>query len=253
MKTLNESQTEHIIQWVKSQNISINSLENEFVDHICCEVEEMMNEGKGFANAFDSIQQKLGMNVLPELNKQTILYLTLNQRFMKFMTRLAGVIVLLSFFAAIILRFFGTDIWKTLMAGGMVVLSLGFVPLFFIDHYNRQEVKSQKVLHIFGFLAAFLIPLSAFLGLLNSPNSLTVMIAGTLFLLFGFIPLSWNSISKNSGRSVFTGSILFLLFFILLSFGFMGLKISKDRVNSWAFINTSTTNTIKAIEKLNSS
>ncbi len=252
MKTLSESQTDLIIQWVKSHHLTIRSLEDEFIDHICCDVEELMNNGNSFKIAFEGLQNDLGDDVLTGLEKQTILKLTFNDRFMKFMTRFAGFIVLLSFFLSMIFKFMGIEYWNTLMAGGMAVLSLGFAPLFFLDHYNQQEVKSQKVLHIFGFLAAFLIPAGAFLGIFNSPYSLLIIAVGILFLVFGFIPLSWLTISKGTGRSLFTGSIIFLLFFIFLSYGFLGVKISKDRIDSWIYISKSTMQSISVVEKMNS-
>lgn len=236
MNTLSESQTDHIIKWVKSHHLTISSLENEFIDHICCDVECLMDEGLTFKKAYESMCNKLGDDILPGLEKQTILQLTFNQRIMKLMTRLTGIIVLLSFFAAIVSNFMGIGYWRTLMAGGMVVLALGFAPLFFLNHYQQQEVKSKKVLHIFGFLAAVLIPLSAFMGLFNSPYAIKLMGVGIVFLLFGFIPLSLLSVSKGSGRIAIIGSIIFLLFFVIISYGFLGVRISKDRVENWIFI-----------------
>jgi len=236
---------------VKSHHLTMQSLEYEFIDHICCEVEELMSEGKSFKLAFDSIQQNLGDEVLISLEKQTIYQLTYNQRVMKFMTRLTGIIVLLSFFAAIIAKTMGMSFWTTLMAGGMVVLCAGFAPLYFIEHYQQQEIKSQKILHILGFFSAFLIPLSAFMVLFNSPYALQIMFAGVLFLVVGFIPLSFISVDKGEQRKTFTGSILVLLFFVLLSFGFIGVKISKDRIDSWIFISSSGMKSTEALENLN--
>jgi hypothetical protein len=252
MITLSESQTNLIIQWVKSQHLTIQSLENEFVDHICCDVEELMNQGKSFKHAFETLKKNLGDDILTGLEKQTILQLTYNQRIMKSMTRLAGIIVLLSFFAAILSRIWEIEYWKNLMAGGMLILGLFFAPLFFINHYQQQDVRGQKVLHIFGFLAAFLVPLSAFLGLLNSQYAMAVMGVGILFLVLGFIPLSWLSVSKGSGRSVITGSILFLMFFVMISYGFFGVRISKDRVENWIFLSHSSEKSSEEMQKLNS-
>jgi len=239
MNTLSESQTDLIIKWVKSHHLTIQSLENEFIDHICCDVEDLMNEGAGFKLAFENLQKEMGEELLPGLEKQTILQLTYNERIMKFMTRLAGIVVLILFFAAIVSRIIGINSWNTLMAGGMLVLAFGFAPLFFINHYQHQEGQRQKVLHIFGFLAALLVPLSAFMGLLNSPHALAVMGIGILFLIFGFIPLSLLSVSKGSSRAAITGSIILLLFFVLIAFGFLGVKISKDRVDNWVFFSRS--------------
>ncbi len=253
MNNLNESQADLIVQWVKSHHLTIHSLENEFIDHICCDVEALMAEGKSFKTAFNFSQMKLGDNVLNGLEKQTILQLTYNQRVMKFMTKLTGIIVLFSFFAAIISNVIGLDYWKTLMAGGMIVLSIGFAPLFFIEHYRQQETGSQKILHIFGFLAAFLIPLAAFLGLFNSPNAVKLLAVGLIFLVFGFIPLSIISIKKDTTRTALSGSIIILLFFVLLSIGFTGLKISKDRINSWLFISDATKESSSLLNDLNQS
>ncbi len=252
MKTLSDSQIDLIIKWVRSHHLTIHSLENEFVDHICCDVEGLLNEGRSFTAAFESIRQQLGDDKLVGLEKQTILKLTYNQRIMKLMTRLAGIIVLLSFFAAIVVRISGYESWKTLMAGGMLVLGLGFAPLFFFDHYRQQEVKGQKVLHIFGFLSALLVPVGAFLGLLNTQYAIFVIAAGIIFLILGFIPLSWISVSKGPARSTFAGSIIFLLFIVFLAFGFISVRLSKEKLNSWVHISNSTDLSSITLGKLNS-
>jgi len=252
MKTLNDSQTDLIIKWVRSNHLTISSLENEFIDHICCDVEELLNEGISFKTAFEGIRKELGDDILMGLEKQTILKLTYNQRIMKFMTRLVGIIVLLSFFTAIVTRVFGSESWKTLMAGGMLVLGLGFAPLFFYDHYQHHESKGQKVLHIFGFLSALLVPISAFLGLLNSQYSIIVMAAGIIFLILGFIPLSWISVSKGPARNTFAGSIIFLLFIVVLAFGFLNVRLSKEKLNSWVHISNSTKQSAINLGEMNS-
>jgi hypothetical protein len=251
MKTLSDSQTNQVITWVRSQHLTIPSLENEFIDHICCDIEELMDRGSGFSSAFESIRKALGDDVLTALEKETILKLTYNQRIMKLLTKITGITVLLLFIAAIITRLFGVKTWETIMGGGMLVLALGFAPLFFIGHYRDQEVKEQKVLHILGFLSAFLIPLGSFLGLLNSSYALMVIGAGVLFLLAGFIPLSWISVPRGSTRTAVTGSLIFLLFFILLSMGFMGVRISKDTVDNWIFFSQSTQGTAELYESIN--
>jgi hypothetical protein len=211
-----------------------------------------MDEGLSFRKAFENMCSNLGDDILPGLEKQTILQLTFNQRIMKLMTRLTGIIVLLSFFTAIVSKFIGIDYWKTLMAGGMLVLALGFAPLYFLNHYRQREVKSQKVLHIFGLLAAILIPLSAFMGLFNSPYANILIGIGILFLLFGFIPLSLISVSKGPGRNAIVGSIIFLLFFIIISYGFLGVRISKDRVENWIFLSRAADKSAHELKNINS-
>ncbi|MCB8999879.1 MAG: hypothetical protein H6540_07440 [Bacteroidales bacterium] len=250
MKALSNSQIDTVIQWVRSQRLSIKELENEFVDHICCDLEALMEEGESFTAAFTSLTEELGDTSLPELEKQTILLLTYNQRLMRKLTRFSGIFALSLFFLAVVLRLIRSGIWESVMASGMVVLGLFFVPLYFMEHYSHQEVKSQKVLHLLGFLAAFLIPLSAIMVLINSPYAIVVLGIGVVFLVFGFAPLSWMSVSKGSARFAITGGIMFLMFFVLLSYGFLGLKITRDRVDNWVWFSVSSDKTGSSMEML---
>ncbi|MCB8994805.1 MAG: hypothetical protein H6538_04275 [Bacteroidales bacterium] len=250
MKALSNSQIDTVIQWVRSQRLSIKELENEFVDHICCDLEALMEEGESFTAAFTSLTEELGDTSLPELEKQTILLLTYNQRLMRKLTRFSGIFALSLFFLAVVLRLITSGIWESVMASGMVVLGLFFVPLYFMEHYSHQEVKSQKVLHLLGFLAAFLIPLSAIMVLINSPYAIVVLGIGVVFLVFGFAPLSWMSVSKGSARFAITGGIMFLMFFVLLSYGFLGLKITRDRVDNWVWFSVSSDKTGSSMEML---
>ncbi len=67
---LNKSQTDLIIEWVKSHHLSIHSLEDEFIDHICCDVEYLMEEGLSSNPAFNKISKELGNDLLPGLEKR---------------------------------------------------------------------------------------------------------------------------------------------------------------------------------------
>jgi hypothetical protein len=70
MNTLSDSQTDLIAKWVKSHHLTIHSLENEFIDHICCDVEELMNEGKSFKTAFENPRNELGDECLSGFENQ---------------------------------------------------------------------------------------------------------------------------------------------------------------------------------------
>jgi hypothetical protein len=193
----------------------------------------------------------LGEEALPGLEKETVLKLTYNQRIMKLITRISGVTVLLLFLAAVIVSFLGSKSWEPLMAGGMAVLGLAFAPLYFLGHYRDQEVREQKVLHILGFLAAFFIPLGSVLGMFNSPRALLFLGVGIFFLLAGFVPLFLVSVPKGSGKTAATGSMILLLFFILITAGFLGVRVSKDTLDNWAFFSSSSSGTSEFYSELN--
>jgi hypothetical protein len=251
MAELTDPQIRIIEKWVKSHNLTILSLENEFIDHICCDVEAIMCTGKSFNAAFTGIQKDIENGTLNNLENKIISILTYKNRIMKLMIRITGFIVLSCFLTAFVLRLFALEEWLEFMAGGLIVLSLVFVPLFFYAKYNDQEIKQHKVLHILGFFSAFLIPLSALLRLINYPFAKLFMLGGIVFLVFGFVPLFWISIKKKSWKPAFSGSILLLIFIILLNYGFLSLVVSKNIIDSWVSIGNYFTATNENLELLN--
>ncbi|KZE84212.1 hypothetical protein AV926_18795 [Myroides marinus] len=66
MKTLSTNQIQHIEEFLISQyNIKYQDTRDEVLDHIACEIEELMNEGKEYDNAFKIIFNKWNKDLSP--------------------------------------------------------------------------------------------------------------------------------------------------------------------------------------------
>ena len=69
MQDLTSANIEIIIAEVSKANISFSHLRDELIDHICCEVENEMQDGLSFENAFEKVKKIIGNKGLKKYRK----------------------------------------------------------------------------------------------------------------------------------------------------------------------------------------
>jgi hypothetical protein len=119
------------------------------------------------------------------------------------------------------------------LLAGMGTLSLVFIPFFFISNYRAQKEEKQKILHILGFLGAFLVAVSSILSYFEVRSSGILIISGLILLLFGFFPMFLISFARSPYLNLARGTLLLFLFISILSVGYYNVSISKDMVDYW--------------------
>ena len=77
---LNIEQIEIIQQYVIESGLDIPEVQEDVIDHICCLVEEKMEEGFDFNQAFQDAQQYLPANDIKDIQEDTIYFLTIKKR-----------------------------------------------------------------------------------------------------------------------------------------------------------------------------
>ena len=83
MKTLSYSYVAFIINDLKKRGLFYENLNEEIIDHICTSVEEKVNEGERFAEAYQAVLEDFGSSSgLIEIQQQTIQATNLNLRIM---------------------------------------------------------------------------------------------------------------------------------------------------------------------------
>jgi hypothetical protein len=133
-----------IQQYVLQNGLTITEVQEDIVDHLCCTVEEKINEGIDFEEAFQAAQQLISKKEILQIQKDTIYYLTIKKQLIMikaiFITAYASVAFLIS---GSLLIAFGDIIYLPQIIGFAMLLtsvsifSLGFLPLLFLHKYKR--------------------------------------------------------------------------------------------------------------------
>lgn len=134
---LTTEQIEFIYEDVESKGLTMDTLIDSLVDHICCTIE---NSGEGdFKTAYTKAIAAFGEEGLLKIENETKLLLTLKKEIlMKGTMFLLGYIALfLSTSGAMfkVMHWPGANIMLVL---GIVILNLGFLPMYFYDRYKRS-------------------------------------------------------------------------------------------------------------------
>jgi hypothetical protein len=183
-----------------SRGLTYERLIDDLLDHVCCMVEEYMENGKDFESSYNQILDSIGEKRLPEIQHQTLLNLNKNFQRMKNFTYLFG---LTSAILTIIGSFFKRMHWPgagILIAVGMVLIVFVFLPLYFITSHREQLEKKNPVYAIVGYLTIALLLAGATFKIQHWPGAGWLIYASIGFLLIGFVPLYVVNAFQRSGK-----------------------------------------------------
>jgi len=207
-------------------------LMDDLLDHICCMVEENMEEGDDFESSYNMVLDSIGENRLPEIQHQTLLNLDKKFQRMKNFTYIFGL-------SAAILTIIGS-LFKRMHwpgAGIMIVVGLAlvvlvFLPLYFITSYREQTERKNPVYPIVGYLTLALLLAGASCKVMHWPGAGMMLNISIGFLLIGFVPLYVVNVFRKSGKErVYLPYIVMLLVGIACVVLISVVNMSKDRLD----------------------
>lgn len=188
MLELTKGNIRTITETIDKAEITFSHLRDDLIDHICCEVESIMQQGADFQYAFAKIKTSFGVNDLQKVQEQTLLLIDKNYRIMKKTMKVSGVLsTSLLMFGSL----FKINHWP--LAG--IFLLLGFFSLCFLFlpsayYVMHKENKQQRM--IFLYISAFFGSTGFFLGLLckimHWPGANILLICGLGVLGVIFLP-----------------------------------------------------------------
>ena len=173
---------------VSKQEITFSHLLDDLIDHICCDVENEMQNGLSFSEAYRRVRQKMGSRRLKEIQEETLYAVDSKYRKMKNTMKISGVAGTIMFgFASIfkIMHWPGAGILITL---GAMVLAFVFLPSALVVLW--KETRNRK--RIFLFISAFVSGICFIAGTLfkiqHWPGAGSILLLGAFSGILLFIP-----------------------------------------------------------------
>ena len=239
MYQLSDKQIDHILNDIGARGVEMESLQQNLLDHICCIIEQDLEENGDFEQFYFSTIKKFYKNELREIEEETISLLTFkNYYVMKKTMLVSGVISASLLTLGIILKFLhmpGAAVGIVLGIGGM---SFVFLPLLFLLKIKEQKETKNKVLIGLGTFAGILMTLGILFKIMFWPGANMMALTSLLILLFVFLPVYFFTGFRNPETKVNTvvSSILILtgcgLFLTLVrspaGSKLMGIQMTKD-------------------------
>ena len=186
---------------IEHSSITIDTLKDDLLDHLCCVVEVKMTKGSGFEISLKEALDELAPDGLNAIQLETIFLLnsTKIMRMKKIMYSI-GLITSLSMTMGITFKFLHLAGSEELFTYGFVGFLLLFLPMLAIDRYKHNLGKSlsEKLRIGLGYLSAFLIVFSIAFKLFHLDGANLLLLSGMCVLSFGFLPFLFFNMYKKS-------------------------------------------------------
>jgi len=198
---LSSQQIAIIRDTIAGSAITIQTLKDDILDHLCCVTEYKIERGKQFEAAFSEALDEFAPNGLDRIQRETMFLL--NSTKIIRMKRIIYTIGLLSAIAISLGWLFSVLHWpggNDMFNYGFLGFLLLFVPMLAIDRYKVYlgQALSEKLRIILGALSAVMTGLSLVFKLLHLQGADYLLLGGMMIFTFGFLPFLFFRMYKKS-------------------------------------------------------
>lgn len=198
---LNKEQIDLIAADVEKARLTIVHLEEELTDHICCEVESRMTNGKTFEEAYMEVKLISGISLLKKIEEETLLLISKKHRIMKTTMKITGN-------AGLGLIAMGTVFKIFHWPGASIILLLGFASILLFSFpaiiwlNNKESQSAGKGLMNFSLLiGASSLMTGILFKVMHWPGASPLLICGWLIIIGLFLPvLLWSKFKETNSK-----------------------------------------------------
>ncbi len=190
MNSLDKNQIELIESDVERARIILETLSQELVDHICCEVEnEMEKNGKTFEEAYAIIKQQTGIQVLQKIQENTLYLIDKKYALMKNTMKITGTISLATLAMGTLFKIMHWPGAGPMLLFGFALLCLVFFPAAIYISNSEGKTKSLPVLNFSLLIGGTSFMAGILFKVMHWPGSGTLLLTGWAVLLGIFLPI----------------------------------------------------------------
>lgn len=204
MFSLTEQQIAFIENDIKVRGISSPDLSIDLLDHICCLIEDTLDEYKTFETVYQETILLFGEKGLKEIQDETNRLLTFkHHHIMNKTMKISGYISSLMILFGAYLKFQHWPGASFLLQVGVLFLTVVFLPLLFILKFKSSAENNRSVvLSIIAGVASLMLCFGVLFKLMHWPYAQTLTIAGAVLLIFGYLPIYFISVYKNTTNKI---------------------------------------------------
>jgi len=232
MAELSEKEIRQLNREIEKQGLTYTELQQELLDHLCCDVEAEMEEGHEFVKAFEKVRKGMGKDRIQQIQEETLLLINQKYRIMKKFMYILGMIAPAMLITGTI---FKIQHWYG--AGVLLVLSLFllgaiYLPVFVMVKIRDTRKEGKKVnmpMYITGLIAGIIFLAGAMFKIQHWPGANIMGTLSGFVTVFIFIPILVIQALKDKENQVQNFTILiFVLCFVAITFMMYALRVSKD-------------------------
>jgi hypothetical protein len=188
MPELSIQNIDRISRDISQQEINFSHLLDELIDHVCCDVENEMNEGLSFDDAYKKVNKRIGTGRIKEIQEETLFAVDTKYRKMKNFMKISGVAGTVMFGFAAILKIEHLPGAGILLTFGAFFLAFLFLPSALAVLWKESHSRKRLFLFISGFLAGMLFILGTLFKIQHWPGSGMILALAAVSGLLFFVP-----------------------------------------------------------------
>ena len=191
----------NVIDEAVKDRISISTLRDDLVDHLCCSVESRMQRGEGFEESLAEALHELAPDGLRRIEIETQQLLNAKMINMKKLTYLLGSVSAMAMSFGWLLRVLRMgELGNAVFAFGALGFAALFLPLMTINYLKDHASKhwADKLRFVSGAFSAIVIAMAFLLKIMHMPGADEVLWAGGFLFTFVFLPAFFFTLYRKS-------------------------------------------------------
>lgn len=205
MYCISDQQIDFILDDISARGVKMVSLQQDLLDHVCCIIEQNLEQDGNFESFYFSEITKFYVKQLAEIEDETInLLIHKNYYVMKKIMLISGSLSASLLSLGILFKFMHWPGAAIIVFVGVILLSLVFLPLLFVLKAKEKKENKEKVVIGLGALAAISLSLGVLFKIMHWPLANVLCIAALFIIVFLFLPIYYFSGIKNPATKVNT-------------------------------------------------
>jgi hypothetical protein len=186
---------------ISRQEIVFSHLLHDLVDHVCCDVENEMQSGLSFSDAYRKVKEKMGSRRLKEIQEETLYAVDTKYRYMKTMMKISGVAGTILLGTAALFKIQHWPGAGIMMSLGALILAFMFLPSALGVLWKETHNSKRVFLFVSAFLTGMFFILGAIFKIQHWPAAGIILSLSVLSGIVFFIPaLLINRINDTESK-----------------------------------------------------
>lgn len=205
MYCISEQQIDFILDDISARGVRLVSLQQDLLDHVCCLIEQNLDEGGDFEGYYQSVISRFYEKELIEIETETINLLThKNYYVMKKIMLGSGSFSAVILSLGIVFKFMHWPGASLFILLGIVLLGLVFLPLLFVLKAREKRQSKDKIIVALGALAAISLSMGVLFKIMHWPFANILCISAMAIMLVLFLPIYFFSGIRSAETKVNT-------------------------------------------------
>lgn len=213
MFSLTEEQIAFIENDIKIRGITSPDLSIDLLDHICCLIENELDEYRDFDAVYQDVLSRFGEKGLKEIQLETNRLLTFKHYYIMNSTmKISGYVSSLLILSGAIFKFNHWPGASIMMVTGVFFLTVLFLPLLFILKFKSTAESNRSILlSTIAFVSAIAISSGVLFRVMHWPGARILTVTGCALLVLGYLPVYLLSVYKNTTNKINATATIILI------------------------------------------